>query len=65
MPPSGKPHEPSWPSPTSPILWCAITYAVPAERGPAHVPITPLTDEHALHLRRLEPLVEQVGDARS
>ena len=49
MPPSGKPHEPSWPSPTSPILWCAITYAVPGERGPAQVPMTPLTDEHAVH----------------
>ena len=44
IPPRGKPHVPSSPSPTSPILWCAITYAVPAERGPAHVPMTPLTD---------------------
>ena len=43
MPPSGKPHAPIFPSPTSPILWWAITYAVPAERGPAHVPMTPLT----------------------
>ena len=38
--------------------------AVPGERGPAQVPMTPLTDEHAVHLRRLEVLVEQVGDAR-
>ena len=44
MPPSGNPHAPSWPSPTSPSLWCAITYAVPADRGPAHVPMTPLTE---------------------
>ena len=44
IPPSGNPHCPSWPSPTSPMWWCAITYAVPGERGPAHVPITPLTD---------------------
>ena len=44
IPPSGKPQVPSCPSPTSPILWWAMTYAVPAERGPAHVPITPLTD---------------------
>ena len=51
------------PSPTSPILWCAITYAVPGERGPAHVPITPADRQHAAHLRRLEVLVEQVGDA--
>ena len=44
MPPSGKPHEPSSPSPTSPILWWAMTNAVPGDRGPAHVPITPETD---------------------
>ena len=25
MPPSGYPQLPSWPSPTSPIEWCAIT----------------------------------------
>jgi len=29
MPPSWKPQLPRWPSPTSPIEWCAITYAVP------------------------------------
>ena len=44
IPPSGNPHEPSSPSPTSPILWWAITNAVPGERGPAHVPITPDTE---------------------
>src|SRR6185437_10698757 len=43
MPPSGKPQLPSRPSPTSPIEWCAITYAVPGSYGPAQVPITPLT----------------------
>ena len=63
MPPSGKPHEPSWPSPTSPILWCAITYAVPAERGPGPRADDAAHREHALHLRRREVLVEQVGDA--
>ncbi len=25
MPPCWKPHEPRWPSPTSPIEWCSIT----------------------------------------
>ena len=44
MPPAGNPHEPSWPSPTSPIWWWAITNAVPGDRGPAHVPITPDTE---------------------
>ena len=44
IPPSGNPHAPSLPSPTSPILWCAMTYAVPWERGPAQVPMTPLTE---------------------
>jgi phytoene dehydrogenase-like protein len=29
MPPSGKPQLPSCPSPTSPMEWCAMTYAVP------------------------------------
>ena len=29
MPPSWKPQLPRWPSPTSPMEWCAITYAVP------------------------------------
>ena len=43
MPPSWKPQLPRWPSPTSPIEWCAITYAVPGSYGPAQVPITPLT----------------------
>ena len=43
IPPSGKPQEPSWPSPTSPIEWCAMTYAVPGSYGPAQVPMTPLT----------------------
>ena len=43
MPPSGKPQLPSWPSPTSPIEWWAMTYAVPGSKGPAQVPITPLT----------------------
>ena len=28
------PRRRACPSPTSPILWCAITYAVPGERGP-------------------------------
>ena len=44
MPPSGKPQEPSSPSPTSPILWWAMTNAVPGDRGPAHVPMTPETE---------------------
>ena len=39
----GKPQLPRWPSPTSPIEWWAITYAVPGSYGPAQVPITPLT----------------------
>ncbi len=43
MPPSAKPQLPRCPSPTSPIEWCAITYAVPGSYGPAQVPITPLT----------------------
>ena len=64
IPPRGKPHDASWPSPMSPILWCAITNAVPAERGPAHVPMIAADREHTLHLRRLEVLVEEVGDAR-
>ena len=42
--PPGTPTRPSRPpSPTSPTLWCTVTYAVPGERGPAQVPITPLT----------------------
>ena len=65
MPPRGKPHVPSSPSPTSPILWCAITYAVPAERGPGPRADDAAHRQHAPHLRRLEPVVEQVGDARS
>ena len=48
MPPSGNPHDPMGPSPTLPMLWCAITYAVPGDRGPAHVPMTPLTDKTPL-----------------
>ncbi len=43
MPPSGYPQLPSWPSPTSPMEWWAITYAVPGSHGPAHVPMMPLT----------------------
>ena len=43
MPPCWNPHDPRWPSPTSPIEWCSITYAVPGSSGPAHVPITPFT----------------------
>ena len=43
MPPRGKPQAPDAPS-VSPMWWCSITYAVPAERGPAQVPITPETD---------------------
>ncbi len=43
IPPRGKPQAPVWPS-ASPTWWCSITYAVPAERGPAQVPITPDTD---------------------
>ena len=43
MPPRGKPQAPAAPS-VSPMWWCSITYAVPAERGPAQVPITPETD---------------------
>ncbi len=43
MPPSWNPQFPRWPSPTSPIEWCAITYAVPGSYGPAQVPITPFT----------------------
>ena len=42
--PRGSPTTRAARRPASPILWCAITYAVPGERGPAHVPITPLTD---------------------
>ena len=38
IPPAGKPHA------VSPTWWCSITYAVPALRGPAQVPITPETD---------------------
>ena len=48
MPPSGKPQLPRCPSPTSPIEWWAITYAVPGESGPAQVPITPLMARLAL-----------------
>ena len=49
MPPRGKPHSPVWPSPLmSPMWWCSITYAVPAERGPAQVPMTPETDSTPL-----------------
>ena len=48
MPPCWKPHEPRWPSPTSPIEWWSITYAVPGSSGPAHVPITPFTVSIAL-----------------
>ena len=47
----------------SPIEWWAMTYAVPGSQGPAHVPMTPLTAIGRLHLPRLEPVVEQVGDA--
>jgi hypothetical protein len=43
MPPRGNPQAPAAPS-VSPMWWCSITYAVPAERGPAQVPITPDTD---------------------
>ena len=63
IPPSGNPHEPSSPSPTSPIWWWAITKAVPGDRGPAHVPITPDTESTPSTSRRLEEVVEQVGDA--
>ena len=38
IPPRGNPQA------DSPMWWCSITYAVPADRGPAHVPITPETD---------------------
>ena len=63
IPPSGNPHEPSSPSPTSPIWWWAITKAVPGERGPAHVPITPDTESTPSTSRRLEEVVEEIGDA--
>ena len=43
IPPRGNPHAPDWPS-ASPTWWCSITYAVPADRGPAQVPITPDTE---------------------
>ena len=43
IPPRGKPQAPAWP-PVSPMWWCSITYAVPADRGPAQVPITPDTE---------------------
>jgi hypothetical protein len=48
IPPCWKPHDPRWPSPTSPIEWCSITYAVPGSSGPAQVPITPFTVSIAL-----------------
>jgi hypothetical protein len=38
MPPRGKPQV------VSPTWWWSITYAVPALRGPAQVPMTPETD---------------------
>ena len=63
MPPRGKPHAAAWPS-ISPMWWCSITYAVPALRGPAQVPITPETLQHAAHRVGLEPVLDQVGDAR-
>ncbi len=44
MPPRGKPHAPMCPSPMSPTWWWAMTYAVPGLRGPAQVPMTPLTE---------------------
>ena len=43
IPPRGKPHAPACPS-VPPMWWCSVTYAVPADRGPAQVPITPDTD---------------------
>ncbi len=49
---AGSPTHPIWPSPTSPILWCAITYAVPAERGPGPRADHAADREHALHRRR-------------
>ena len=43
IPPRGNPQAPACPS-TPPMWWCSITYAVPAERGPAQVPMTPDTE---------------------
>ena len=43
IPPRGNPQAPDCP-PASPTWWCSITYAVPALRGPAQVPMTPDTD---------------------
>ena len=44
IPPRAKPHAPVCPSTASPTWWCSMTYAVPALRGPAHMPMTPDTD---------------------
>src|SRR3954447_21881769 len=41
----GEPPRPQLAVAPSATLWCAITKAVPGERGPAHVPITPETDK--------------------
>ena len=40
-----------------------MTYAVPAERGPAHVPITPDTDSTPRMRVGVEVVLDQVGDA--
>ena len=43
IPPCWYPHDPRCPSPTSPIEWWSITYAVPGSSGPAQVPMIPFT----------------------
>ncbi len=43
MPPRGNPQAPACPA-ASPMWWCRVTYPVPGDRGPAHMPITPETD---------------------
>ncbi len=57
MPPFGEASSRcrgGWP-PTSPIEWCAITYAVPGSYGLASGADHAVDRERALHLRRFEP----------
>ncbi len=61
--PRGSPSCRAGPSPTSPMEWCAITYAVPGSYGPGPGADDAVDRHRALDLRRLEPVVEQVGDA--